>query len=505
MHAVPLSLMLCSWLAGQTAAHPDLGFHPEALPRWQGRGFVVTQTNGGARPDYWISSQDQNGTGHKAMLQQVFLVPAGAGVIRFRAYAARGQGCTADDRLDVALMAAGKRIVPKWVRTGNAWQPVSSLLPPKDGHAQEYIWRVGECAGQYLRIVLVDEDDRPGCYVVCSGFQMMTSEEFETRDFRELMVRLGKQHQLAPMKRYESVHFLAWSNAEEHFSQTHLADCELLYSLFWDHFHRKGFRLRPPLTKLMVAMFDSQAGFNAYLGRKESPLVVGMYHPFTNRFVLYDYGQNESYLSMKDQAERQAKQITSQPDRLRWIETVQRRANDVRTDINISTIMHEVAHQLSYNFGMLNRDGDVPFWLAEGLACYCEATQNGSWQGIGELNPQRIAPLRTLLGRGLETTLQQRTTPQQRGKLIQLTELIRRDDLLQAASDRQTRLLAYAQSWALFRLLMEEQPQNVRSYLQRIYPQRIRDRRMADFQQAFGADLAGLQHRYEAYVRKIIQ
>ena len=491
MQAVSLSLLLCSWLVGQPAAYPDLGFHREALARWEGQGFVVTQANGEAHPDYWISSQDQNGIGHKAMLQQVFIVPAGAGVIRFRAYAVRGQGCTTDDRLDVVLMAAGKRILPKLVRTGNAWQPVSCVLPPKEGRAQEYIWRVGNYVGQYLRIVLVDDDDRPGCHVSCSGFQMLTSEEFETHDLSELMVRLARQHQLAPVRRYASVHFLALSNAEEHFSETHLADCELLYTLFWDHFRRKGFSLRLPQTKLMVAMFDSQAGFNAYLGRKESPLVVGMYHPLTNRFVLYDYGQNESYLSMKDQAERQARHIASQPDRLRWVETVQHRAHDVRTGVNISTIMHEVAHQLSFNFGMLNREGDVPLWLAEGLACYCEATDNGSWQGIGELNPQRISSLSTVLN--------------SHGKLINLTELISRDDWMRATSDSQTRLLAYAQSWALFRLLMEEQPQNVRSYLKRIYPQRIRDRRTADFQQAFGPDLASLQRHYEAYIRGIIQ
>jgi hypothetical protein len=238
-------------------------------------------------------------------------------------------------------------------------------------------------------------------------------------------------------------------------------------------------------------MCDSQAGFKAYPWRKESSLVVGMYHPSTNRLVLYDYGQNQSYLSMKDQAERQARQITSQPDRLRSVETVQRRAHEVRTEINISTIMHEVAHQLSFNFDMLNREGDVPLWLAEGLACYCEATGNGSWQGIGELNPQRLLPLRTVVNN--------------HGKLIGLTELVSRDDWMRAPSDNQTRLLAYAQSWALFRMLMEEQPQNVSRYLKRIYPQRVRDRRLADFQQAFGPDLINLQRRYEAYVQGIIQ
>jgi hypothetical protein len=152
--------------------------------------------------------------------------------------------------------------------------------------------------------------------------------------------------------------------------------------------------------------------------------------------------------------------------------------------------MHEVAHQLSFNCGMLNRDGDVPFWLAEGLACYCEATNNGSWQGIGEPSPLRCTALRTVLSSN--------------GPLIELTQLITRDDWMLSTRDKQTTLLAYAQSWALFRMLMEEQPDNVRAYLQRIYPRRIRDRRLADFEQSFGHDLIQLKRRYEQYLRAII-
>jgi hypothetical protein len=490
MPAVSLPLLLCSWLAAQSTAYPDLGFHPKVLARWEGEGFAVSQSDGKGTAGYWISSQDQNGTGHKALLQQAFIVPAEAGVIRFSAIAARREGCAPDDRLDVVLMAAGKRIVPKLVRTGAAWQRVSCLLPPKEGRPQEYIWRVGEYVGQYLRIVLIDEDDRLGCHILCSGFRIIAAEEFETRDFSEFMVRLARQHQLAPMLRYQSVHFMALSNAEEPFSEMRLRDCELLYTLFWDHFRRRGFRLHAPQTKLMVAIFDSPAGFNAYLGRKESSLIVGMYHPFTNRLVLYDYGQNEKYLVMKEQAEQQARHILSQPDRQRSVETVQRRAQDVRTGINISAVMHEVAHQLSFNFGLCNRDGDVPFWLAEGLACYCEATDNGSWQGIGELNPQRLLCLRTLLDN--------------KGKLLPLTELITRDDWMRATPDGQIGLLAYAQGWALFRMLMEEQPQHVSNYLKQIYPRRIRDRRLADFQQAFGPDLVSLQRRHERYVQGML-
>src|SRR5262249_59691296 len=66
-------------------------------------------------------------------------------------------------------------------------------------------------------------------------------------------------------------------------------------------------------------------------------------------------------------------------------------------------------------------------------------------------------------------------------------------------------LLGYAQSWALFRMLMDEEPHHMRTYLKFIYPQRVNERRLADFQQAFGSDLSRLEQRYAAYIKDMVQ
>ena len=87
------------------------------------------------------------------------------------------------------------------------------------------------------------------------------------------------------------------------------------------------------------------------------------------------------------------KKSGSDLDRERRIVRFGRFVNEHRNDTNISTIMHEVAHQLSFNCGLLNRTSDVPVWLAEGLAVYCESTIGGAWQGVGEVNPQRAGVL----------------------------------------------------------------------------------------------------------------
>src|SRR5581483_4545769 len=145
---------------------------------------------------------------------------------------------------------------------------------------------------------------------------------------------------------------------------------------------------------------------------------------------------------------------------------------------------------LSFNCGMLNREGDMPIWLAEGLACYCEPTVNGSWQGIGEPDQERLGALADALRSG---------TP-----LLELRRLVE-NDRWREAQDSNMLLLAYGQSWALFRMLIEEKPQALQSYLAQIYSRQISDRRLADFCQAFGSDLPRLERHYRDYVQTLVQ
>jgi hypothetical protein len=219
--------------------------------------------------------------------------------------------------------------------------------------------------------------------------------------------------------------------------------------------------------------------------------VTGIYHTGTNRLLVYDYGQNVAFVAQKRHDEQMARRIGSDLDRRRQIETVNRQAEEFRTEANIGTIMHEVAHQLSFNCGLLNREGDVPFWLAEGLACFCEATHNNSWQGIGEMNAERLGPLAGPV--------------HGQGRFLSLHDLITRDDWLQGRPNPPAPLLAYAQSWALFHMLMKERPEQLRYYLALIYSRRTPDHRLADFAQAFGTDLPRLELRYTEYMKQLVE
>jgi hypothetical protein len=313
-----------------------------------------------------------------------------------------------------------------------------------------------------------------------------SADEVQTQEFVRHMLKLEREHKLAAFVRYDSKRFTALSNAGDGFTVQRLRQCEVMYDQFYRHFRRKGFTLQAPAQKLMLAVFDSPAGFDAYLGRKTSTTLTGVYHPISNRLVLYDLGRNRQLLAERDQALKQRRKIASDLHRSRYTETVERVIQDAAREATVGTTMHEVAHQLSFNCGLLNRAGDVPLWLAEGLACYCEATEQGDWQALGAPNPLRIGDLQKALAG--------------RGQLIPFRTLLTSD----AWRDDGRALLGYAQSWALFRLLMQERPKALHNYLTSIHPRRTPDRRLTDFAEAFGADLASLERRYLQSLRDLV-
>ena len=485
-------ILLAVTLPGATGGLPNFAFESGRLDGWEGRGFYVTTANGrGPGRAFAVCSSDAGRRGRFAVIHRTFIVPANAGAIRFSAAVVRPVGYDAGPVLDVVFDTEGGKRVAKLVRAEKGWQAAPTLLPLANGRLHEYRIPVAGLVGQAVRIAVVDEDGRPGCHVICTGFRFESRDEINGREFAEQLIRLVRDNRLAPVTRFDSRHFMALSNAGDEFSEDRLYNCETIYALFFEHFRQKGFAVREPREKLMVAVFASQAGFEAYLGDRQFTAMRGAYHRLSNRLVVYDYGQNRAFLSEKQLADREARQAPSNLARERAIGSVNRAAAHYRDDANIETIMHEVAHQLSFNCGLLNRDGDVPCWLAEGLACYCESTQNGAWQGIGEPNYSRAAHL----GRGL------RGPP----GLLPLRTLIESDDWLRKAPGVDQIVLGYAQSWALFSMLMEQRPRTLRKYLALTESRRTPEHRLTDFAEVFGADWDRFEASYQAYVRELVR
>ncbi len=487
-----LPLLLALPVVANPTPLANLRFETGRLSHWEGEGFYLTTATGsGPSLHLAVCSSDCGRVGRDGLLHRTLVVPPGAGALRCTAAVIQRAPGQPNAGIDVIVEASGRRYLPRLQRVGGSYQSAERIGPLLHGRLQEYYWPVSAFAGQAVRIALVDRDLRPGCYLICSGFQFVPQEEFEGRPFVAEMLRLTRTHKLPAMARYDSKHFLAVGNTSDEYIEERLSDCETMYTQFFQHFRRKGFPVREPGGKLLAAIFASQTGFEACLGQPMSSAITGIYHKLNNRLVVYDYARNRAFLAGKNRLEEQFKDAPYTLRRQVAVNEVNRRARTVRNDANIGTIMHEVSHQLAFNGGLLNREGDAGLWLVEGLACYCEATRKGEWLGIGEPNPQRLANLARVL--------------EAKGALIPLRELVRSDDWLRGQGPISRGLLGYAQSWALVRMLIEEQPQAMRRYLALIYPRRTPEHRLTDFAQVFGSDLDRLEKHYRQYVRWLVQ
>ncbi len=477
----------------------NFDFRDGTLKGWEGDGFILTRGDAtGPSNKIGVCSSDGVNPAGKAKISRTFTVPDDAARLHGEAFLALGPGYTADFRLDVVLLDEARSLIPKKVRTATGWAPLTGTLPRLDGKPREYVWNLSALRGKQVTLILRDQDERKGCHLYASGFRIAavppavaaappTEQPLalaeQDEDFVRFMLGLQTNHRLNKFSRFDSKRFTALSNASDKFSTQHVKYCEIFHDLFLDHFRRRDFALHTPKQRLMLAIFDSPDGFDAFLGQKMPAGVTGVYHTPTNRLALYDLAANKHLLAMKKQQLKQGTLIWNGRDRSQFVETVERRFNDASFDAGLSTTMHECAHQMSFNTGLLNRQGDMPVWLAEGLACYCESTNEGSWQILGAPNPLRIESLR-----------------QVKGSFLPLDQLVGNDLWLRTPRV----LLGYAQSWAMFRMLMEERPKALRKYLATIHSRRAPDHRMNDFREAFGPDLATLEQRHHAYLRDLV-
>ncbi len=132
----------------------------------------------------------------------------------------------------------------------------------------------------------------------------------------------------------------------------------------------------------------------------------------------------------------------------------------------METLAHEGTHQLTFNSGLLNREGDTPLCIVEGLGTNGEARKTTGPSEFGRLNLKRMDDLARI---------------QRRVAWIPVRELFAHDDILRAGNSDRI-LLGYAQSWLLVHYLIStpEVSARFRKYLQVIAPRLGPDRRIDD-------------------------
>jgi hypothetical protein len=209
--------------------------------------------------------------------------------------------------------------------------------------------------------------------------------------------KLAREAGLGPFRTARKEHFLSLGDAAASFQRDALSRCEDLGQAFLADFRHRGFTIDYPARLLTIITLKDESSYAALLGAAPGKDVGGHYDLETNRLVIFDFRPRQQGLAID--AER----------------------------VNLFTLVHETAHQLSFNTGMLNRPNMLPLSVLEGLATYVEMWRPGVKNAIGGINRPRLQALRDA------------------ADWIPVADLLADD----RAFAPETEQLAYAESWLL--------------------------------------------------------
>jgi hypothetical protein len=240
-----------------------------------------------------------------------------------------------------------------------------------------------------------------------------------------------------------------------------LRHCEAVAADYLDHFQSRGFKVAMPATRLTVIILTDDSSRSAFkVGLKVQGIPIDMtrdlvppghYEPPTNRAVLGLHART-------------------------------RRLNDY---LDLRLLAHEVTHQLTFNTGMLDRRGDVPRSISEGLAEYGAVLKTG----------QSIAP-----GYPRENLMTLVRSRKSGTRWYPFAQLLADDRPFLLNCFSQHKSLAYSQAWLLIHWLINDRSrgEGFRAYLEAIRPRRDQEHRLDDAEKHLG-DLNRLDKDLLAY------
>ena len=230
---------------------------------------------------------------------------------------------------------------------------------------------------------------------------------------------------------------------------------------------------------MVVVIFKRKEDYEAYLKKvvgtefdnaKNKP--VGCYFPHLNRSIFYDMTGLEA-TAVNDDASRKktfedvAKEILARPN----------------AEEDLSVVVHEATHQVSYNLGLFSRLGDNPAWTVEGLAMLfeppCGDPKFGGWK------PEKDLPINKRRIQEFLAYVQENPDPLPVRKCA-LLDQIRGDEPG-----------AYPVSWAIFSYLYKKNPKLLAYYLyyyqiKNASPTFSNGTQIQEFERFFGTDWDGM-------------
>lgn len=257
---------------------------------------------------------------------------------------------------------------------------------------------------------------------------------------------------------------------------------ESIYSGFHAYQSRRGFSLVKPEFPMTAVLFPNRQEFEEYAQREMSSSegIAAYYNRNTNRIILYDFSEEETYRSEKTRKTRTTadiEEILSRPG----------------AASNVATVIHEATHQISFNSGLFLRSGPYPLWAVEGLAMFFEvpnarSSQGWNYRGLrGKPNLKRLADLRQTLA-------------------VDNADPIR--EIVAEEKFHDNPLRSYALSWGLYYYLQTKEPEKLSEYLTEVaakHPFAVwsPEERVADFERVFGTDWEKLHKNFNKFIKAL--
>jgi len=193
------------------------------------------------------------------------------------------------------------------------------------------------------------------------------------------------------------------------------------------------------LRNIHVVFFGSEEAFRKYALRVAPSFVnsAGFFSSGENRLALLNQLGTSRYADARGRLDERSRRFSNFTDAGPQLAALRSDMTSEAKSMNERLIRHEGAHQLFHAYHVHSRFGLEPTWLTEGLAQYCETPEIGRYHA-------------TLADRVMRA--------RKAGQLLPLKTLLNhRDPSGFFALGEGNIELAYAESWALVYMLMQDE------------------------------------------------
>ena len=253
----------------------------------------------------------------------------------------------------------------------------------------------------------------------------------------------------------------------------------------------------PPSEPLVVVVFATREEFDQYAFSLIGPQFfegenkpTGFYNHGNNRSVIFDLTDTEASRVASNDGKARDDRAFSRRRINSEARAIKTRGN---AGSNTSTIVHEISHQLAFNYGVFSLYRRQPDWVVEGMATTFQPTNDDAplgwrFRGVFPVNEPRL----TAFVHAANTD----------ANLEILNDIVTSDRF-----EKELSIDGYAASWALFYYCYRKKPKELKKYIERLKEREPRKvyterERMEEFEECFG-DAGVLGKQFVQFIKKL--